>query len=75
MILQHAPTKDHKGDFFTKDSFTAAEFDKALASIRVHPNRADFERGERFIRAQSPPVLPSEVAKSLASKLQDSATE
>ena len=74
-ILQHAPTKEHKGDFFTKDSLTAADFDKALTSIRVFPNREEFERGERINRAQKPPILPSQAAHHLASRLQEIAAE
>ena len=70
-ILQHAPTKKHKGDFFTKDTLTADEFMNALTALRIHPNREEFERGERVNRAQSPPILPSQAAEALASSLQD----
>jgi len=73
-ILQYADTKRHKGDFFTKDSLTAAEFDKALTSIRVFPNREEFERGERVNRAQKPPILPSKAAETFAVQREGSAT-
>ena len=74
-ILQHAPTKKHKGDFFTKDTLTADEFQNALTALRIHPNREEFERGERVNRAQNPPILPSQAAEALASTIQDSAAE
>ena len=35
-ILQYANTKKHKGDFFTKDSLSAEEFNAALKSLRIH---------------------------------------
>ena len=74
-VLQHAPTKKHKGDFFTKDTLTADEFQNALTALRIHPNREEFERGERVNRAQNPPILPSQAAELLASTIQDSAAE
>ena len=52
-ILQYAPTKLHKGDFFTKDSLTQQDYIGALESIRMYASLEDFERGERNKQAQN----------------------
>ena len=64
--LQHASTKKHKGDFFTKDSLTAEEFQKALTSLRIHGSFEDFLRGERNLQGIKPPKAPETLAMELS---------
>ena len=65
-ILQYAPSKKHKGDFFTKDSLTADEFQKALISLRIHGSFEDFLRGERKNLGIKPQITPIMEAEELA---------
>ena len=65
-ILQHASTKKHKGDFFTKDSLTAEEFNKALVSLRIHGSFEDFLRGERNSQGIKPPKALVDLAKEVS---------
>ena len=68
-ILQYASSKKHKGDFFTKDSLSAEEFQNALISLRIHKSFEDFLRGERKNMGIKPQKCPSELAKDLGSEL------
>ena len=68
-VLQHAPTKEHKGDFFTKDSLTAADFEKALTSLRISSSFEDFVRGECKNLGTKPRITPKEAGEALAAKL------
>ena len=65
-ILQYANTKKHKGDFFTKDSLSAEEFNAALKSLRIHGSFEDFLRGERKNLGIKPQITPEMAAKELA---------
>ena len=65
-ILQYAPTKQHKGDFFTKDSLSAEEFNAALKSLRIHGSFEDFLRGERNSQGIKPPKAPVDLAKEVS---------
>ena len=64
-ILQHASSKKHKGDFFTKDSLSAEEFQHALISLRIHESFEDFLRGERKNLGIKPQKSPMELALDL----------
>ena len=74
-ILQYAPSKKHKGDFFTKDSFSADEFQKALTSLRIHGSFEDFLRGERKNLGIKPQITPVMEADELARGLPPPADE
>ena len=66
-ILQYAASKKHKGDFFTKDSLSAEEFQNALISLRIHESFEDFLRGERKNMGIKPQKSPLELAQDLGS--------
>ena len=68
-VLQHAPTKEHKGDFFTKDSHTQADFEKALLNLRIVKSFDDFQRGERKPCDIKPQITPKQAAELLSSKI------
>ena len=67
VILQYGPTKEHKGDFFTKDTLSAAEYEAALEGIGMFSSLEKFQRGERILRAGTPQERARLLAESLYS--------
>jgi len=64
VILQYSPTGEHKGDHFTKDSLTVADFEYALVKMRVHPSLGEFKRGECKYMAKTPLLLAKLLAEA-----------
>ena len=44
--MEYGPTNDHKGDPFTKESFSAEAFHKSRRKILQFNGRTEFERGD-----------------------------
>ena len=63
------PLRSIKEIFFTKDSHTQADFEKALLSLRIVKSFDDFQRGERKEVGRKPQITPKQAAELLSSKI------